>query len=69
MEPVNLVVTYAIGEENLRQIADLSPRVKLHNAADLVLAERNGDFSAREHLDAVLAKAEVIWRKFSSPMA
>ncbi|MFH1775699.1 MAG: D-2-hydroxyacid dehydrogenase [Chloroflexota bacterium] len=61
MEAVNLVLTYAIGAETRRRIADLSPRVKLHDAADLVLAERNGDFSSREQLDAMLAEAEIIY--------
>lgn len=61
MESVNVLVASSIGDGCLRQIAAVSPRVKLVDAADLARAERRGDFSGKGQLDVLLADAEVIF--------
>jgi len=61
MELVNVLVTTLIGDECLRQITAISPRIKLADVSGLVRAERGGDFTSREQLDALLAGAEVIY--------
>ncbi len=50
-----------ISEECLGRITAVSPRIKLQDVSDLVAAERRGDFSSKEQLDALLAEAEVIY--------
>jgi phosphoglycerate dehydrogenase-like enzyme len=66
MEPVNVLVVSSIGEDALRLIADVSPRIKLFDssklwdAPDIITPERKGDFSSPE-FDAMLARAEVIY--------
>ncbi len=61
MESVNVLVTRAIGDECLRQISAISPRIKLTDVSDLVRAEQSGDITSKEKLDALLAEAEVIF--------
>jgi len=61
VELVNVLVTSAIGDECLQQIATISPRIKLGDVSDLAHAEREGDFTSKEQLDALLAEAEVIY--------
>jgi len=60
-ESVNVLVTSAIGEDCLRQISAVSPRVRLQDASDLSRADYQEDPAAREQLDARLAEAEVIF--------
>jgi len=61
MRELNVVVTGSIEDECLRQIADVSPEIKLWDASDLAVAEQNGDFTSREKFDAMLAQAEVLY--------
>jgi len=66
MDTINVVVLSAIGEENLRRIAKVSPKIKvfdgskLWDAPDMVTTERKGDFSNKE-FEAMLADAEVVY--------
>ena len=60
-EPVNVLVTRAIGDECLRWIADVSPRIRLTDVSGLLRAENDGDRAAREQLDILLREAEVIF--------
>ena len=52
MEPVNVLVVSSISEESLRQIAAVSPSIKvqdsshLWDAPDMVTPEKKGDFSS-----------------------
>ncbi len=61
MEAVNVLVTSAVDDECLRQITEVSPRVKLTDVSPLFRAERSGDSAARAELDALLAEAEVVF--------
>ena len=62
MESVNVLVTNpSIDEKCQQQIANISPRIKLINASDLLAAERRGDFTSNEQFDALLADTEVIY--------
>jgi phosphoglycerate dehydrogenase-like enzyme len=69
MESLNvLVVTPAFGksapradEECLRLIGAVSPRIKVKDAAALAAAESGGDNSGKSELDALLARADVIF--------
>lgn len=61
MESVNVLVTSVVDDECLKQIAGVSPRVKLTDVAELSHAAHNGDLVARARLDALLAEAEVIY--------
>ncbi len=60
-EPLNVVVTSAIGEDHLRQISAVSPRIRLRDVSALSHADYQGDPAAKEPLDAHLAEAEVIY--------
>ncbi len=67
MDSVNVMVTSSLGDENLRQIAAVSPRVNLMDASILWNApdmlpddKRTADFSSEE-FDSMLAQAEVIY--------
>jgi phosphoglycerate dehydrogenase-like enzyme len=64
-EPVKILVTSAVGDESMRYLADISPRVKLTDASDLVRAELSGNDFSKAKLDAFLAEAEVIYGCFS----
>jgi len=61
MESVSVLVTSAIGDECLQQIAGISPRIEVTDVSDLFRAERSGDAAARQKLDDRLAEAEVIY--------
>lgn len=61
MESLNVLVTTPIGDGFLRQIAVVSPKIKLRNVSDLARAERRGDFTSKEKFDAILAEAEVLY--------
>ncbi|MFC1918763.1 D-2-hydroxyacid dehydrogenase [Chloroflexota bacterium] len=61
MKPVNIIVTKDIGKECLEQINNLSPRIKLTDATDLLHAEQSKDSAAKEKLDTLLAAVEVIY--------
>jgi len=66
VKQLNVLVISSIGRESLRQIAAVSPKIKLQDASDLwdapdmVTAERKGDFSNKE-FEALLAEAEVLY--------
>ena len=68
MEPVNILVILSLAEfsiaekgECLRRIDAVSPRIKMRDISDLVIAEQRGDLAAKEQLDALLAEAEVVY--------
>jgi D-2-hydroxyacid dehydrogenase (NADP+) len=61
MEAVNLLVTTALNEASLKQIANIGSRIKLTSAAELVQAEQKGDAAAKKQLDVFLADTEVIY--------
>jgi D-2-hydroxyacid dehydrogenase (NADP+) len=61
METVNLLVTIALDDACLRQIMNISSRIKLTNISELVRAEQKGDAVAKKQSDALLAEAEVIY--------
>jgi len=60
-ESVRVLVTRTIGDECLRRISDVSPRIELIDAADILIAEQKGDPTARGELDDLLATTEVIF--------
>jgi D-2-hydroxyacid dehydrogenase (NADP+) len=60
-ESVNVLVTSAIGDECLRWIADVSPRIRLTDVSGLLRAENEGDLAARKRLDALLCEADVMF--------
>lgn len=72
MESINvLVITPAfdkslphLDEESMRMIKSVSPRINVEDASALAMAELQGDTSAREKLDPLLAGAEVIYGLF-----
>ncbi len=61
---VNVIVTTwnwsLTGVKCWRQIAAVSPKIKLTDAADLFLAEQKGDLDSIKLLDALLADADII---------
>jgi len=62
MELVNVLVTFStIGDECLRQIALISPRVKVKDVSDLLDAEQREGSASKKELDALLAEAQVIY--------
>ena len=65
MESVNVLITSTviglIGEECLRQITSISPKIKLTDASDLFDAEQSGDLALKKKLDVLLSEAEVIY--------
>jgi D-2-hydroxyacid dehydrogenase (NADP+) len=61
MAAVSVVVTSGIGPELLRQIVSVGPKIKVTDASDLFRGELKGDAAAKAKLDALLAKAEVIY--------
>ena len=62
VELINVVISFPLGtpmtltEEHRDQIRAVSPRIKLHEAAELVSAENKGDSHTRERLDAMLVE-------------
>jgi len=65
VKPLNLLITSPVGDESIRYIADISPRIKLTDVSDLTRAELSGDDSIREKLDPLLAETEIIYGCFS----
>lgn len=61
VESVNVVVTTGIGDECLRQITSVSPKVKVRDGSDLARAEARGESTSKEQVDAMLAEAEVLF--------
>ena len=61
MESLDVIVTSAISDQCMRQINGVSPKIKLTNVSDLFRAERRGDSTSKEKLDALLAEAEVLY--------
>ena len=67
IELINIVMSFPLGspmipsEECRSQIRAVSSRIKLHDAAELVSTEDNGDSYARERLDAILAEADIFY--------
>ncbi|MEA3253588.1 MAG: D-2-hydroxyacid dehydrogenase [Chloroflexota bacterium] len=61
MQPINVVVTNSIGGECLQQIDRVSPGIQVKDVSGLARAERKGDLSHGEELDALLAEAEVLY--------
>ena len=59
MESVNVLVTTPIGDECLRQITAISPKIKIRDVSDLFGAEQSGGFSSKECFDTLLAEAEM----------
>ena len=62
MTTVNVLVTSPLERESLDRIASLSNEIKVECVSHLIVAEKKGDLSAKEQLDFLLSKAEVIWR-------
>lgn len=60
-ESINILVTSSIGDECLRRIAAVDPRLRVTEVSDLLRAEQTGSPSATEKLDNLLAEAEVIF--------
>jgi len=58
---VNLLVTTALDDASLRQITNISSKIKLTNISELVHAEQTGDAAAKTQLDALLAEADIIY--------
>ena len=65
MGSVNVLISSgalgSMSEECLQKIASISPRIKLTDASDLFAAEEDGDLTAKDKLDALLAETEVIY--------
>lgn len=61
VELVNVLVTSVIGDECLRWIADVSPRIRLADVSGVFRAENDGDRAAKEQLDTLLSEADVIF--------
>ncbi|UCH42336.1 MAG: D-2-hydroxyacid dehydrogenase [Dehalococcoidales bacterium] len=60
-EQVRVMVTRTIGDECLRMVSDVSSRIELIDAADILVDEQRGDPSASKKLDDLLAMTEVIY--------
>ena len=58
LTPVDFAAS--LGDECIKQVRAVSPRIKVTDVTDLVNAEQRGDSVARERLNALLAEAEVI---------
>jgi phosphoglycerate dehydrogenase-like enzyme len=48
-------------EEILRRIRAVSPKIKVHDASNLLMAEFQGDSSKKEELDNLLANADILF--------
>jgi phosphoglycerate dehydrogenase-like enzyme len=60
MTDINIIITRSLEKEFLEQIAGVNPNIRIMNGVDLFTAEENGDFSAKDKFDAMLAQAEII---------
>jgi len=58
---LNVVIVNSIEAEAMAIIGDVSPDLSVIDASALARAERNGDYSGAAELDAILAKADVIY--------
>jgi D-2-hydroxyacid dehydrogenase (NADP+) len=61
METVNVLITTAINEENLKQIQAVSSRIRLADVSELAQSEKKGVAAAKKKLDALLADVEIIY--------
>ncbi|MFH1383072.1 MAG: D-2-hydroxyacid dehydrogenase [Chloroflexota bacterium] len=61
MEQIKVLVLAPIGDENLRQIEAIGPRIKMTDAANLFRGEQNGESAATARLNSLLANTEVIF--------
>jgi len=61
MKTVNVLVTSPLEGEPLDRIAGLGNEIKVEGVSPLIVAEKKGDLSAKERLDFLLAKAEVVY--------
>jgi phosphoglycerate dehydrogenase-like enzyme len=59
MSQINVLVNDQISEDVVPRIEAVDPRVKVTHVGRLLTAEMDGDASARERMDALLADAEV----------
>ncbi len=60
-EMVRVVVTTPVAESNLQKIRAVSGRIKADQLSPLILAERKGDLSKKDELDALFGEAEVVY--------
>ena len=58
---IKVVVTTPLDEQTLRNIQAVSDRLRIDQVSPWVLAERKGDMSHKERLDALLGEAEVLY--------
>lgn len=58
---VNILVSSPLDDDCLNRISAVSHDVKVYDVSEYVNAERNGDLSHKEQLDALLAEAEVVF--------
>ena len=65
MEHVNVVVTASMDKQaipiDLKGIADISPRIRVTDASELLAQEQKGDLNSKEKFDAILQDADVIF--------
>lgn len=60
-EEVHVVLTTPLDEQLVTRITSISSKIRLHQVSHLVLGERKGEPNAKADLDAILAKAEVLY--------
>lgn len=61
MKSVNVLATTALNEASLKQITNISSRIKLTDVSELAQEEKKGNAAAGKQLDALLAEAEIIY--------
>jgi phosphoglycerate dehydrogenase-like enzyme len=61
MNEVNVMVTTPVGDRFLREIADVSPRVKVWDISGMAKAEQEGRYRPEAESEALLARADVIY--------
>ena len=61
MKSLNILVTRKIEDAYLKQIASVSPNIKVLDGSDLAAAERKGDLSSKDKLDDMLARTEILF--------
>jgi phosphoglycerate dehydrogenase-like enzyme len=59
--PLNILVTVPLDDGLVSQIKKISPRIRVTNIFDLIMAELKGDASTGKKQDALLADAEIIY--------
>lgn len=59
--PINILATISLSEGLAQQITSIDSRIRLNNIAGLMLAELQGDASARQKQDELLGEAEIIY--------